>query len=261
MRGSLRPSELRLDWSHWLIELSLIVRPACYSSSMNRNKTAAGSQEAFELRTWGGVRAGAGPKSSRDRAALPHRTRGEFKPYQPLHVTIRVADHVWNLRSHRSFSVVRAALEALRRRTGVRVIHFSVQGNHIHLIMEAEDKRALANGVRRLSIRLARGLNRMMSRSGPVLDDRYHVHVLRTLAEARNAVRYAAGNFESHAARRGERVSGRWLDPFSSDAMTIPARGQRELFTEPVTSAPRTWMLRNANGKDAKPSPALGLAT
>jgi REP-associated tyrosine transposase len=225
---------------------------------MSRGKTSAGRQVAFQFRTWGGRRAGAGPKSTREKAALPHRTRIEFKPYQPVHVTLRVAGHVWNLRSQRSFTVIRAALEASRRRRDVRVTHFSVQGNHIHLIVEPEDKRALANGVRALSIRLARGLNRMMGRIGPVFEDRHHVHVLRTLAEARNAVRYAVGNFESHAARRGERVSGRWVDPFSSDATAVPTRGQGVLFAEPVTAEPRTWMLRNACGASARPSVAHG---
>jgi REP-associated tyrosine transposase len=100
--------------------------------------------------------------------------------------------------------------------------------------------------MRALSIRIARGLNRLMRTRGPVFEDRYYAHVLRTPAEVRNAVRYVLGNFESHAARRGERVSGRWVDPFSSDANRVPRTGQLELFPDPVTSEPRTWLLRNA---------------
>lgn len=79
----------------------------------------------------------------------------------------------------------------------------------------------------------------------------HHVHVLRTIAEARNAVRYAVGNFESHAARRGERVSGRWVDPFSSRAITVPRKGQGELFAAPATSEPQTWLVRNLGGTRA----------
>ncbi len=67
-------------------------------------------------------------------------------------------------------------------------------------------------------------------------------------AEVRNAVRYAVANFESHAARRGERTSGRFVDPFSSSAAAVPRLGQGVLFTEPVTAEPRTWLLRNAGG-------------
>lgn len=206
-------------------------------------------QVEFEFRTWGGPRAGAGPKSTRERPALPHRTREEFQPYQPIHVTARVASHVWNLRSQRAFAVFHAAVDAVRGQSDLRVTHFSVQGNHFHLIVEAESKDALSHGVRTVFIRIARGLNRMMGRRGPVLEDRYHMHVLRTPAEVRNAIRYVEGNFESHAARRGERVSGRWVDPFSSAANTVPRKGQGVLFPEPITSEPRTWLLRNAWGR------------
>jgi REP element-mobilizing transposase RayT len=69
---------------------------------------------------------------------------------------------VWNLRSERSFSVIHAALEEQRRRTDVRAIEFSIQGNHVHLIIEADGPRALSNGMRALGIRLARGRVRQL---------------------------------------------------------------------------------------------------
>jgi REP element-mobilizing transposase RayT len=55
----------------------------------------------------------------------------------PLHVTLRMAPHVYNLRSRRSFRVIAAALRIGGDRFNVRVIQFSVQGNHIHLVVEA----------------------------------------------------------------------------------------------------------------------------
>jgi hypothetical protein len=161
---------------------------------------------------------------------------------------MRVADHVWNLRSRRSFRVFDSAIRGARKRRGFRVVHFSVQGNHLHLIVEASGTRAFALGVRGLSVRLARGLNRMMGRSGPVFEDRYHAHVLRTPAEVRNAVSYVLGNFESHAERRGEpRSSKGWVDPFSSAAMKAPQREQLALFEEEVTAPAETWLLRRAS--------------
>lgn len=205
----------------------------------------------LELPTWGGRREGAGPRPNplRERPALAHRTRAELRPWQPVHVTLRVLDHVWNLRSQRSFAVLHRALRAVRARKDLRIVHFSIQGNHLHLVAEADGNRSLATGMRALSIRTARGLNAMMGRRGPVFEDRYHAHVLRTPAEVRNAVRYAVGNFESHAARRGERSTGRWVDPFSSAAAAVPRVGQGELFAEAVTQEPRTWLLRKAGGE------------
>jgi REP element-mobilizing transposase RayT len=112
----------------------------------------------------------------------------------PFHVTLRMAPHVYNLRSRRSFRVIAAALRIGGDRFDVRIIEFSVQGNHIHLLVEAPDRRALARAIQGFSIRVARGLNRMMGRSGRVFDDRYHARVLRTPTEVRHAIHYVISN-------------------------------------------------------------------
>jgi REP-associated tyrosine transposase len=202
-------------------------------------------QQEFVLRSWGGKRPGAGRPRASERARLSHEAREPFRPSQPVHVTLRMAEHVWNLRSERSYAVIHRSLEAARRRPDARVVHFSIQGNHLHLIAEADGTPSLANAMRALSIRIARGLNRMMGRSGPVFADRYHAHVLRTPAEVRNALRYVVGNFASHAARRGEAKSSRWVDPFSSAAVKAPRTEQLLLFVLPVVSGAETWLLRS----------------
>ncbi len=156
-------------------------------------------------------------------------------------------NHVWNLRSERSYRVIDESIRCVRGATGFQVVHFTVLGNHLHLIVEADGPGLLAGGMRSISVRLARGLNRMMGRRGPVLEDRYHAHVLRTPAEVRNAVRYVLGNFESHAVRRGERASTKgWIDPYSSAAEKQPRTEQPALFPEPATSDASGWLLRNA---------------
>jgi REP element-mobilizing transposase RayT len=203
-------------------------------------------QRSFEFRTWGGKRRGAGRKAARTRRAVPHRRREEFRPYQPLHVTQRMAGHVWNLRSQRSFAVIHGVLSDVRDRNDFRVVEFSIQGNHLHLIAEAQGPRALATGMRAVGIRLARRLNTMMGRSGSVFEDRYHVHVLRTPAEVRNALRYIRGNHAGHAARRGERVPATWTDPYTSVAAREPRNAQRAFWTEPATRPADTWLLRAA---------------
>ncbi len=205
------------------------------------------AQQTLDLRTWGGRRRGAGRKPAGERARAPHVARPVVRPYQPVHVSLRMAEHVWNLRSQRSFRVIDAAIRRAQRRPGFRVVHFTVLGNHLHLVVEADGTRTFALRVRGLEVRLARGLNRMMGRTGPVFADRYHAHVLRTPAEARNAVRYVLGNFESHAARRGEPTSTKgWVDPFSSAAGRAPREEQLTLFDVPATAPARTWLLRRA---------------
>lgn len=212
-------------------------------------------QQVLALPAWGGRRRGAGRKPAGERPRVRHVARGQIRPYQPVHVTFRMAEHVWNLRSQRAFRVIHAALRGAQRRPGFRVVHFSVQGNHLHLVVEAGGTRTFALRVRGLAVRLARGLNRMMGRSGPVLADRYHAHVLRTPAEARHAVKYVLGNFESHAVRRGEARSTKgWVDPFSSAAGRGPRNPQLELFEFGATARPRTWLLRKVGRTDGTPS-------
>lgn len=209
-------------------------------------RPALPAQQSLALPARGGRRPGAGRPASRERPAVPHAAREEVRPGQPVHVTLRFNDTVWNLRSERSFAVIHAALAAARRRPDARVTHFSIQGNHIHLVVEAAGTPALSNAIRSLSVRLAKRLNRMMGRRGPVFEDRFHAHVLRTPTEVRNALRYVVGNFASHAARRDEPIRNGWADPYSSAIERAPRTPQRSLFDAPTVKPARTWLLRNA---------------
>jgi REP element-mobilizing transposase RayT len=196
-------------------------------------------------RTHGGERRGAGRKPKRDRAGVSHHGRDEVTRETPVHVTLRVLDHVWNLRSRRCHTVVREALGGMRERRDFRVVHYSVQGNHLHFIVEADGNRELSEGMQGLSVRLAKGLNRLMGRRGKVFADRFHAHVLRTPAETRNALAYALLNHRSHMARIGERVDHGPIDPFSSAAM-FDGWGDAAHKSEanaPV-KGPETWLLR-----------------
>jgi REP element-mobilizing transposase RayT len=115
-----------------------------------------------------------------------------------MHVTVRVLPHVWNLRSGRSGDRIKAAAVAGSRRFGFRLTEFSIQGNHIHLLVEAPDRGVLAQGMKGLNVRIARRLNKMMGTTGRVLADRYHTHVLKTPTEVRNAVHYLRNNHRRH---------------------------------------------------------------
>src|ERR1041384_2391293 len=122
------------------IKMTVSAQPA---ASLGRRPRQLG----LEFRTWGGKRAGAGRKPRGGRAGVEHRSRGEWTRPMPLHVTLRMAPHVYNLRSRRSFRVIASALRLGGDRFDVRVIELSVQGNHIHLIVEAPDRRALARAI------------------------------------------------------------------------------------------------------------------
>jgi REP element-mobilizing transposase RayT len=88
----------------------------------------------------------------------------------------------------------------------MRIVHFSVQGNHIHLLIEAADNDALERGMRGLTIRVAKALNRVMARRGPVFADHYHSRIVRTPTEAARALNYVLHNHAHHAEQWGETV-------------------------------------------------------
>ena len=157
-----------------------------------------GRQREFAFRTWGGRRRGAGRPPKLDRAGVSHLPREEFAAKFPLHVTMRMRDVVWNLRSQRSFSRLSRAFWAGGDRFGFRLVHYSVQGDHIHLLVEARGRKSLARGMQGLGVRVARSLNRMMGRRGRVLGDRYHSRVLRTPTEVARVVRYLRANAQRH---------------------------------------------------------------
>ncbi len=144
--------------------------------------------------------------------------------------------HVWNLRSRRCFVALASAFAGGCERRGFRLVHFSVQGNHLHLVVEAPDAMRLSRGLQGLAVRIARRLNRVMGRRGKVFADRYHEHVLRSAAEVARAVVYVLRNFARHAARRGERIEGREPDAYSSTSA--------EETGPPCVAEARTWLLR-----------------
>jgi REP element-mobilizing transposase RayT len=206
-------------------------------------------QLELTLRTWGGKRARAGRRPKGAQAGMPHATRPAHKPYNPLHVTWRVLPHVWNLRAHRCMQPLRRAFSKGCDRFGFRLIHFTVQGNHIHLLAEAEDARALARGLKGLGVRAAKALNRVMGRKGAVLADRYHARPIKTPLATRIGLLYVFRNAAKHAAEYGAPLPVGWPDPCSSAAWFDGWRDPpvfaalRARAGPPCVARARSWLL------------------
>lgn len=195
----------------------------------------------------GGRRPGAGRPKVRDRRTKTlHRSRVRITRRDPVHVTLRAFPGVVKLRQKALFDVLKEAFVAGKDRFGCRLVHFSVQGNHLHLILEAESWLSVSRAIKGLSVRIARAVNRVMNRKGRVFSDRYNVHVLKTPREARNGVAYVLQNWRKHAAEARVSIPRGALDPFSS-ARWFQGWAERAAATsfgdhDPVV-APRTWLL------------------
>ncbi|MCA1826875.1 MAG: transposase, partial [Myxococcales bacterium] len=174
---------------------------------------------------------GAGRKPKGVRPQVSHHARPYFDKPAAVHVTLRVDHHVWNLRSQRCFRVLKQALRDALGRFGLRVIHFSVQGNHLHLIVEADSSMSLSTGMQGLCIRIARSLNRLMVRKGPVFADHFHSRLLPSPTEVTRAIQYVLDNHRKHYGSSG-------TDPYASPSLTAAERDR-------VLAKPMTWMLRD----------------
>jgi putative transposase len=210
-------------------------------------------QLSLALPSRGGKRRGAGRKPKGDKAGISHKSRPALAARFPVHVTLRVKAEVWNLRSRRSFRRIAAAFRAVRNRRTLRLAEYAILGNHLHLIVEAKDRSCLARGLQSLEIRVAKALNKMMKRHGPVFADRYHAHILRTPTEVANALRYVRGNFSVHAARRGDPLLV-VADEYSSAALINRALPHEQ--DGPLVWPAETWLLstgfhRGQRGMDA----------
>jgi REP element-mobilizing transposase RayT len=208
-------------------------------------------------KTWGGARKGAGrkPSAPRTSGALPHRSRDEHAARWPVHVTLRAREGVPRLRQE---EVLRALYGCFRRATarGRRFVHFSLQGNHLHIIMESQGRDALARALKGFASATARAFNRVLRRRGPLWEDRYHRHDLRTPTEVHRALAYVLHNARKHAASALERAkcmttldafsSAAWFDGWDDGgtkrARALEAALAQRGFTR-CTAAARTFLL------------------
>ena len=202
------------------------------------------AQGELLFRTWGGKRKGAGRKAG-TRPLVQHRARERIRRPTPVHITLRVLPHVWNLRSARCAGAIGQGCRAGRERFGFRLVHLSVQANHLHLFAEVADGDALRRGMQGLSIRLARALNRVMGRKGKVFAGRFHARPVASPRQVRGALRYVLCNARKHARERGVALPPAWIDRFSSARYFD---GFRDRPPDPLPErapvvAPRLWLV------------------
>ena len=167
-------------------------------------------QSLLSWRSRGGWRPGAGRKRTSNRVAHVSRERSHNAVF---HITARAARGLPSLRNSR---VVRRIEHSFRRgctRLDFRLVHYSIQRDHVHLIVEAADSGALGRGVRALLIRVARAANGVWRRRGSVIGDRYHLRRLQSPREVRNAISYVLHNARKHLENR---FGSNWIDPASS---------------------------------------------
>ena len=204
----------------------------------------------------GGKRKGAGRPPKGARPSERHKIRASFTRHQSVHVVLRPIEEVGSLRRRDMYKAVRAAMITTYERARIRIIHMSIQGTHIHLIAEANNRRELARGMQGFEIAAAKNINAVLSkrlgyrRRGTVFPDRYHAVIITNPRQARGVLAYVLNNWRRHGENKAKVARGWAIDPFS----TAPSfDGFKDLDARAVdwgenylrlpVFTPRTWLL------------------
>ena len=229
------------------------------AASRTRSRAPEPQQLAL-FKTRGGKRRGAGRKPKGHRAGSRHKARPELDARNPVHVVLRVVAAVGSLRRRGAYRAIREATITTARREDFRIVHLSLQRNHVHLLVEAKNKDALAAGMQGFQISAAKHLNAAISkggsaprRRGTVFPDRYHAEIITSPRQARHTLSYIVNNWRKHREDRAVPMS-RWKIDWFSSAIMFP--GWAEYGDAPflwrwptsydplVVYQPRTWLLR-----------------
>jgi putative transposase len=213
-------------------------------------------QQPLRFSRRGGKRKRAGRPKQGLRASERHEKRPALRPSQPVHVVLRAAHEVGYLRKRAIYHAIRKAMIVTFAREDFRIVHVSLQGTHVHLLVKAQDRMALAGGMQAFQISAAKRINAAISvrratrRRGSVFPDRYHAEIITSRRRARHALAYVLNNWRKHEEHRAPELRDLRIDPFSSAASFD---GWRDL--DDTTSCfpgsyvplpvwkPKTWLL------------------
>jgi len=204
----------------------------------------------------GGKRRGAGRPKKGVRASERHKTREVFRPNMPIHVTCRVERDIASLRGFEAYRAIRSAMVSTYPRNRIHIVHISIQGTHVHLLVEAANRKQLGRGMQGFEIAAAKLLNGAVSkrtgkkRRGRVFCDRYHAVIIRTPRQARHELSYVLNNWRRHGENTKTSANGWQVDPFSSAPTFDGFKDVDARSIEwPATYSPlpvwdaRTWLL------------------
>jgi REP element-mobilizing transposase RayT len=195
----------------------------------------------------GGKRPGAGRKKTGKLVGGPHRVRPFLDPRHPVHVVLRSKRRL-NWRNGRTYAVLRRVLGFSLGNPDFRICHISIQQRHLHLIVEAADRKALTLGIQSFTIRAARAINRDRRTRGKVFAFRYHDKQITTAMYARHALAYVLNNWRRHREDTAHKARAAHLDPYSSalsfDGWTRSFRLPPDYHPLPVSPA-KTRLLRD----------------
>ncbi len=180
-----------------------------------------------------------------------------------MHITCRIAAGLPSLRDPKTVALLFNYLARICQREGFRIVEFSIQGNHIHLLCETDSQEALSSAMNGIQSGMARILNRHWKRRGKVFADRYHSETIRTPTQCRHALIYVLANAQKHGWRPLDSgVDACSTAPwFFSTPLSPHLPSSQSLSRHPLSdhskpaATPQSWLLREGWKKIGPISP------
>lgn len=129
--------------------------------------------------------------------AIRHTKRPKFFQTRSLHLTIKVRENKADIQNKKILLRLNRAIQ-LARKQGLKIIHFALEFNHVHLLVEAGNHQILHRGMQALGISLAKGINKMKQKKGAVYKHRYHFRQITCARELKNVIHYILSNCKKH---------------------------------------------------------------
>ena len=139
---------------------------------------------------------GAGRPAKHDRG-IRHIARDEFNRLTVLHLTVKIDRAKAGLKNKQTLKLLWHAIKKARLK-GLKIIHYTLEFDHIHLLVEADNKAIVGTGMQSFGISLSKGINKIKGLSGQVFKTRYHFRKLKTPTEVKNVIHYILGNSIKH---------------------------------------------------------------
>lgn len=139
---------------------------------------------------------GAGRPAIHDRG-IRHIARDKVTKHTSLHLTIKIERLKAGLRNKDVLKQLHDSIKKARK-IGLRVIHYTLEFDHVHLLVEVDSNQQLAKGMQSFGISFSKGINKIKAQVGKVFKTRYHFRKLKSPNEIKNVIFYILGNSLKH---------------------------------------------------------------
>lgn len=141
-------------------------------------------------------RKGGGRRPKHDKG-IRHIKRPEIKRLTSLHLTVKILKDKAGIKNKQTLALLKHAILKARKK-GLRIIHFTLEYDHVHLLVEANDNEVLGRGMMVFGVTMAKGINRLKSIKGTVYKHRYHFRKINSPRELKNVLHYIFNNGIKH---------------------------------------------------------------